>query len=222
MDARLRNLERAALRGDVDAQTALLVARVRAGTISEDRVRLAAYLGDDIASEARGFLGFKTSKYPRRWLRGIAKHGEDVSARVVLICHDVLINGHVNIPQDVGSKRTWGRARYMNFGRMTLVYDAVEAWISEPTNDNFFQAELRQIEYTQWRDDLHPWDARSVPEHHLMTIPRGTASVHIEESFKIACAHRNPSCSKWGIKQVEMVLKCLITGQLIPWALQRD
>lgn len=46
MDDRLRSLERAAERGGPAAGAALLSARLRAGLVSEERLRLAAYLGD--------------------------------------------------------------------------------------------------------------------------------------------------------------------------------
>lgn len=54
MDERLRALEAAAARGDVEARAALLRERVRAGRLEPERVRLAAYLGDAAARQADG------------------------------------------------------------------------------------------------------------------------------------------------------------------------
>lgn len=45
-DARLRSLERAAAAGDVEAQARQLAERVRAGTLTRERLELAAYCGD--------------------------------------------------------------------------------------------------------------------------------------------------------------------------------
>lgn len=53
-DARVRDLERAAGAGDVDAQARLLVERVRAGRLTQERLELAAYAGDAAALTALG------------------------------------------------------------------------------------------------------------------------------------------------------------------------
>lgn len=54
MDEDLRELERAAARGEPGARRALLVARLRAGRLDDERVAYAAALGDD---DARALLG---------------------------------------------------------------------------------------------------------------------------------------------------------------------
>jgi hypothetical protein len=222
MDTRLRSLERAAALGDPDAKVGLLVHRVRSGEISRGRLELAAYLEDKLALEACGVLKVETSKYPRRWLRGLLKFGgEPIAARVVLTCHDVLIHGHVNIPSQKGSKRSWSGARYMNFGQLQRVFIATRFWMDNPTEANRDEVETCQADYEIWRNGLHRWDAARLPEHHLISVVRGTAAVHVEESFKAACKFRSPTYSKWGEQQVEMVLKCLIAGDLVPWALKR-
>lgn len=51
-DERLRTLERAAASGGPDERAALLRARVRAGTLSQERLELAAYVGDADARAA--------------------------------------------------------------------------------------------------------------------------------------------------------------------------
>lgn len=56
-DARLRSLERAAASGDVEAQARQLAERVRAGTLTRERLELAAYCGDAAAREALGGAG---------------------------------------------------------------------------------------------------------------------------------------------------------------------
>jgi hypothetical protein len=53
-DARVRDLERAAGAGDVDARARLLVERVRAGRLTQERLELAAYCGHPAAREVLG------------------------------------------------------------------------------------------------------------------------------------------------------------------------
>ena len=53
-DTRLRSLERAAAAGDVEAQARQLAERVRAGTLTRERLELAAYAGHVAAREALG------------------------------------------------------------------------------------------------------------------------------------------------------------------------
>lgn len=60
-DDRLRSLERAAAGGDLDAITALLSQRVRAGDLEHTRLELAAFLGDPLA---RRILGDRTPDPP--------------------------------------------------------------------------------------------------------------------------------------------------------------
>lgn len=48
-DARLRSLERSAASGDLDSQARSLLERVRAGTLTRERLELAAYCGDAAA-----------------------------------------------------------------------------------------------------------------------------------------------------------------------------
>lgn len=56
-DQRLRDLKRDAARGDLQAQALLLLERVRVGDLAEERLRLAAYLGDEAARLARSAIG---------------------------------------------------------------------------------------------------------------------------------------------------------------------
>lgn len=56
-DARLRSLERSAASGDLDSQARSLLERVRAGTLSRERLELAAYCGHEVAREALGGAG---------------------------------------------------------------------------------------------------------------------------------------------------------------------
>lgn len=53
-DARMRALARSAEQGDPGARRQLLLERLRAGQVTEDRLRLAAFLGDPAAADAAG------------------------------------------------------------------------------------------------------------------------------------------------------------------------
>lgn len=67
-DARLRSLERSAASGDLDSQARSLLERVRAGTLTRERIVVAAFAADRAAQLALGCgrcLGCGTSWFPR-------------------------------------------------------------------------------------------------------------------------------------------------------------
>lgn len=76
-DERRRRLEREAAAGDLAAASALLAERLRAGDLPEDRLRLAAHLGDPAAAQA---LGREPLAPPTitvsRWVRGLSERRE--------------------------------------------------------------------------------------------------------------------------------------------------
>lgn len=86
VDTRLRRLERAASQGDVEARARVLCERLRAGDLAEERVRLAAYLGDP---GARLLLAERAPELPviraraglelnqRRWITGLRAYGKE-------------------------------------------------------------------------------------------------------------------------------------------------
>lgn len=74
-DERLRHLRRAAA-DDPAARAALLTARLRAGDLPEDRLRLAAHLGDPAALEVLGAAPPASSSIGR-WVHGLAPWSAD-------------------------------------------------------------------------------------------------------------------------------------------------
>lgn len=77
-DERQRELERKASAGDVEAEAKLLLERVRSGDLTEERLKLAAYLGHEPAAVA---VGIAASPFPptqdiRRWLAAAPHLGE--------------------------------------------------------------------------------------------------------------------------------------------------
>lgn len=86
-DERLRQLEREAASGDVEARTRLLLERLRAGELTEERLKFAAHLGDEAAQQATGRQETLVSSHlahpkRRRWFEGLARFGDGVPERV--------------------------------------------------------------------------------------------------------------------------------------------
>jgi hypothetical protein len=79
-DADRRLLERTAQAGDLQAEARLLLARVRDGELAEERLRLAALLGDPAAREACAPLDLAEPSL-HAWCAAIAAHGEAAFAR---------------------------------------------------------------------------------------------------------------------------------------------
>ena len=85
-DTWLRRHERAAAQGDLEASVHFLCDRLRRGNLTEERVRLAAYLGDP---SARLLLGDRAPELPairaraglelnqRRWVTGLRAYGKE-------------------------------------------------------------------------------------------------------------------------------------------------
>lgn len=70
-DQRLRDLERDAGKGDLEARARLLQERVRVGDLTEERLRLAAYLGDEVACLALGHALRLLVAMDAEWFRGL-------------------------------------------------------------------------------------------------------------------------------------------------------
>jgi hypothetical protein len=70
-DQRLRDLERDAARGDLHAQARLLLERVRVGDLTDERLRLAAYLGDEVACVALEYDPRRSVAMNGDWFRGL-------------------------------------------------------------------------------------------------------------------------------------------------------
>lgn len=101
-DDRLRRLEREAITGGLDARARWLTERTRVGELAEDRLRLAAWLGDPAAEQAlgRAVLAPPTITIGR-WVRGLVPWQTETpwareafaraaaaAARAVLACFD--------------------------------------------------------------------------------------------------------------------------------------
>jgi hypothetical protein len=83
-DQRLRALERDAAHGDLQAQARLLLERVRVGDLTEERLRLAAYLGDEPARECVRFDVGHVSSSIEDLLNGVRLRDENLLPTVMI------------------------------------------------------------------------------------------------------------------------------------------
>jgi hypothetical protein len=95
LDERLRKLEREAAQGDASATARLLVERVRLGELSDERLRLAAYLGHPTAREAVGDA-LPAPEDALEWVRALDGHGREACVRAALTAarHSLPVSGH--------------------------------------------------------------------------------------------------------------------------------
>lgn len=80
VDEDLRNLGRDAAAGGLEAEVRLLRQRLRAGTLSMDRVELAAYCGDRAASEVARDQG-RAEVDPEDWAQELTRWGDEPLAK---------------------------------------------------------------------------------------------------------------------------------------------
>jgi hypothetical protein len=81
-DQRLRDLERDAAHGGLQAGARLLLERVRVGDLTEERLRLAAYLGHEAA---RGCVPVEANLEPGPWLQALCGLSREIAVRVALV-----------------------------------------------------------------------------------------------------------------------------------------
>lgn len=83
-DARIRELERDAAQGDLDAAGRLLLERVRAGVLRDDRLALAAHLGHAGARRALCRRADERELDLPEWVERLAKFGQEACVRAAL------------------------------------------------------------------------------------------------------------------------------------------
>lgn len=106
-DQRLRHFERDAAHGDLQAQARLLLERVRIGDLTEERLRLAAHLGDEAANLA-GTGGMEATQNLRTWLRELLRWRGAVVLRTYMAAFRLLPGHDDPVYQDVETEiRTW-------------------------------------------------------------------------------------------------------------------
>ncbi|MCO5164948.1 MAG: hypothetical protein M9894_01075 [Planctomycetes bacterium] len=89
-DAQARDLARRARQGDVDAAVRLIAERRRAGTLTRERVWIAAALGDEAARRVEG-VPYDEACEPQamRWVSWTASQGPEVTARMAAAALEV-------------------------------------------------------------------------------------------------------------------------------------
>ena len=80
-DSKLRELERQAAQGGVEAQAKLLLERVRVGDLDKAKLELAAYLGNEASRVALGKDAPEVPEGFREWVLGLQRWGREALAR---------------------------------------------------------------------------------------------------------------------------------------------
>jgi hypothetical protein len=119
-DQRLRDLERDAAHGDLQARARLLLERVRVGDLTEERLRLAAYLGDEAARIAIGGAGSDVPDNLLDWLAGLRRWGRRPMAYAAF----ELLRAVLPILEAESGSR-----------QFRPIVEAAEAWTRSPTWD---------------------------------------------------------------------------------------
>ena len=200
-DARTRELERRALLGDHEAQVRLLRARVRAGDLPIERLRLAAYLGHAPSREALGEEALPPADL-QAWIRGLAAHPDSVLAGVraaVVAAERVLPLWEAERPND---------------DRPRLLIAATVAWIRHPCFDHARAA----------RGRLSSRIASEAQEQVLAAIRLAAGAAEVAQSPSASAPRRSvfyaaAACSLAAGLVGEVHLRSAIGRALAPWAL---
>lgn len=223
MDARTRQLERAAAQGDDNARAALLVHRCRTGSLTRNRLELAAYLGDKLAVRACEDLDLAVSKYAGRWLRRIIKIAPKAADRIVVICAEMIANGSPDIMRAVGSRR-WNRdyhERANQGSRYPHCVACARMFVTDRSENNreTLRAALNQLaEHQRAADGMMRYHLPSAV--HLDDLVDGKVTEKtLTQVYKQACQSRSPTYSKFGEQQVANILRPRIEADLVAWAL---
>lgn len=98
-DSRLRSAERRAASGSVEDESRVLTERLRAGTLTRERVELAAYVGHEAARAATGMVGSHDETDAEalgHWIRAMPRPDNFVGVRVGLAA--CLATWHALVP----------------------------------------------------------------------------------------------------------------------------
>lgn len=200
-DARLRSLARDAAQGDPHAHTRLLLERVRVGDLSEERLRLAAYLGDEAASAVVGpdvpsFGGLDAANA----VLGLKSYGPAVFVRAAIAAASLL----EPIP--------------------TEVVDSLQAWLACPCDDHG-----RGVRGSARRAELGEWDPRHIGAVVLVTrlasapaTRGGGCKVVVNDSGRAVgwlCRGRPRRGRYVTTARDEEEVRAAVVAALLPWAL---
>lgn len=160
-DARLRELERRARTGDPQAEAEQLLARVRSGTLSRERLELAAYCGHEgalaVAPPDPISLAWISAPSLDRWLEGLTGW----PWREVLLVRAARAASGLATEHALAPLRGSG---LMHFTPALRVEGACDEWLIQPTDERFgaWEAVWRSVEGHPW-----PW----LPEPSTSLVP---------------------------------------------------
>lgn len=152
-DTTLRALERAASTGDDETRARWLIARIRAGTLTLDRVGLAAYAGNKAAQLACGCCCDRSIINRRidcwahsadqfspvcsvRWIYELACWGLDVVVRVALVVAREVLGDWPNIKPGPGD--AMGAACLAEAREELRVIELGETWLADRNTETHF------------------------------------------------------------------------------------
>lgn len=210
MDEDLRDLERAAARGEPDARRALLVARRRAGRLDDERLAYAAALGDP---DARSLLG---ESAPERlglvaWLEAVRHEPWGASAGLaaaVAVARAVLPVFEARRPEDAGPRRC---------------VEAAERVLDRPSDEHRERARvLASAQARAWLDHSRRAPEGGTPDHvraaRVAVITAGAAARGPDEApelREIACAQAITEARKVARREAETAARSTLCRLLL-------
>lgn len=219
MDNRFRDIERRAAMGDKSAQVALLRERVRFGLISEQRLNLAVFLGDETAQQAVGNGGPKGSKYTGRWIRGLIRVDPLAADLVVLTAHQVYAGTFPGLPAPAHNQAPYVRSRWSRLPDMRALVVAAEDWMEYQTDERAERVRALEQEFILAREEEVRlgglWWGDRIPVPRLTEMVQGRAADVAEECFKTAAEWRNATLSKHGRELIQELMRKHITSKLL-------
>lgn len=241
MDERLRKLEREAALGGLDAQAKLILQRLRAGELTEKRIRLAAYLGDGAARLALGKEPVRTELNLVALVAGLDRWNKMASVRTIIA------GSRLVLP-------VW-EAYHPENRAPRVAIEAAEAWALKPSEENRKAAAdaMRRVQwgYDEPRDEADV-SARAVAKAawHAARAASGQARewtmvnprMRGEDPRRIlsaqaaeiawqgisiclgpaAYAEHNHGMSRFSATLGMESLRGAIQTEVVPWALERD
>jgi hypothetical protein len=209
MDDRLRRLERRAGGNDLEARTRLVSQRLRAGQLSLEHARLAAYLGDEAARAALGEDAPPSASDLadlRVWLEHLRGYGTEVVLRAARAAADVALQIY--------------EEAYPDDDRLRAALRAHDAYLAAPEalawpQDLAYQANRAAQEAS---DGASPWAAGACQALVFAGkwIRDGPHTVQDEEALY---AHLHVTVDSAARATSPATLQAALRSELIAWAL---
>lgn len=211
-DGRIRALERrAASTGGADDEAAWLLARVRAGDLAPERLRLLAHLGHPAACMAASVPGHAAPLRgvvpARRWALALGAFGRETCARAALALARACATGLADAPPHLSREV------------VTDIVAAVDAALAAPSRSNLRAAraaKTRAITDVGWTHEV---------ERHCLRPEAARARLVAIEAATAVCAPTGPRAAEavgqaaaWASATHDV--RAVVREALAPWALE--